>query len=649
METDFVAGVYQRLLLRDPTSAELDAGVEMISRNGEATFEASIADTDAAVELQTIVLPIIGLYQAFLERTPEPAGLEFWTAAIQSGSLTFRDLIESFVTTSEFAEVNPGIGANPTNEDLVNLFYTNILGRVPDDAGYQFWLSALQSGSIQAGNFTSTFIGSTEVQGDIGAALRAYYADVQDGRIDEPGSADSLRTNGSGGGGNVIGGGQPVNHPPVAGAEVPDQTANEDDEFTFKLPDDAFTDADREVLSLKASLADGSALPAWLSFDADTGVFAGIPSNDDVGSLEIVITASDPHGASASQIVNFTVANTNDPAAISGEMSGAVTEDGVLVAGGILTIADPDVGEDEFQSIENLVATYGAFSVASDGIWTYSLANDDAVVQSLNTGQVVEDSIDVVSKDGTATEKLVVRIAGANDDPIAVSDTAMTDEDTAITINVLDNDTDPDSNDTLSLIGAQITNNGQGTVSVTSEGKILYDPGTAYSTLEVGETAEVEITYSVSDEHGGLASAILNVTVAGVADPLLGKTVTYEYLYPNSSTIYYGVTRDFIVSSGNIEIGNNALGNGAEYYKIDFKGHSFDVIFDYALGWNPDAEFNGFHIYDKYDQIDSFKKVDVIGKYEGLIGVIVEEDNIYVNWKGAYFEENSTVSFNIGF
>ena len=56
-----------------------------------------------------------------------------------------------------------------------------------------------------------------------------------------------------------------------------------------------------------ATLADGSPLPAWLSFDPATQTFSGTPLNDDVGALTIRVTATDTSGATATQDFTVTV------------------------------------------------------------------------------------------------------------------------------------------------------------------------------------------------------------------------------------------------------------------------------------------------------------------------------------------------------
>ena len=104
-----------------------------------------------------------------------------------------------------------------------------------------------------------------------------------------------------------------TNDGPVASAVIADQSSNEDAGFSFTVPATSFTDVDvGDSLTLSATLADGSPLPAWLSFDAATQTFSGTPLNGDVGSLAIRVTATDTAGATASQDFQVTVNNTND-------------------------------------------------------------------------------------------------------------------------------------------------------------------------------------------------------------------------------------------------------------------------------------------------------------------------------------------------
>lgn len=120
-----------------------------------------------------------------------------------------------------------------------------------------------------------------------------------------------------------------INDAPTIGAALAAQIATEDAAFMFAMPTDVFVDADLgDRLSYSATLADGAALPAWLQLDAATGTFSGTPGNDNVGALEIRVTASDLVGASASQSFSVTVANTNDaPEAAIVLANQQVTED----------------------------------------------------------------------------------------------------------------------------------------------------------------------------------------------------------------------------------------------------------------------------------------------------------------------------------
>uniref|UniRef100_UPI003BA30C58 DUF4347 domain-containing protein n=1 Tax=Aeromonas veronii TaxID=654 RepID=UPI003BA30C58 len=92
----------------------------------------------------------------------------------------------------------------------------------------------------------------------------------------------------------------PSNTSPVTSG-IANQSVSEDAVFNFTLPANTFTDNDPgDSLVLSATLANGSALPGWLSFNPATGTFSGTPTNGDVGNINIRVTATDSSNASVS-------------------------------------------------------------------------------------------------------------------------------------------------------------------------------------------------------------------------------------------------------------------------------------------------------------------------------------------------------------
>ncbi|MEZ5615820.1 MAG: calcium-binding protein, partial [Rhodocyclaceae bacterium] len=103
-----------------------------------------------------------------------------------------------------------------------------------------------------------------------------------------------------------------VNAAPVAATLLDGQVAQEDRQFTYTVAADAFGDPEGSELTYGAALANGNALPGWLAFDPLTRSFSGIPENIDVGTLDVVVSASDALGATTGQPLRITVENTND-------------------------------------------------------------------------------------------------------------------------------------------------------------------------------------------------------------------------------------------------------------------------------------------------------------------------------------------------
>jgi trimeric autotransporter adhesin len=84
-----------------------------------------------------------------------------------------------------------------------------------------------------------------------------------------------------------------INHAPVLVKPLADQYVNFNKSFSFKLPAGSFVDPDLgDVLTYTATLADGSALPSWLKFDAATGTFSGTAPKD-LLKIDVRVTATD--------------------------------------------------------------------------------------------------------------------------------------------------------------------------------------------------------------------------------------------------------------------------------------------------------------------------------------------------------------------
>ena len=83
------------------------------------------------------------LYNAAFKRLPDPDGLAYWIDNFSSGRNSMRVVTSSFLNSSEFQE---RYGANVSDSKYVDTLYTNVLGRLPDADGKNYWLGQLSSG-----------------------------------------------------------------------------------------------------------------------------------------------------------------------------------------------------------------------------------------------------------------------------------------------------------------------------------------------------------------------------------------------------------------------------------------------------------------------------------------------------------------------
>jgi hypothetical protein len=130
-----------------------------------------------------------------------------------------------------------------------------------------------------------------------------------------------------------------VNDAPVLDNFIPEQTAVEDEFYSFTIPANTFSDVDGDNLTISVS-----GQPAWLIFDAQTLTLSGTPANENVGSFVLNVSADDGE-FSSNQGVNFIVVNVNDLPQIISQPTLTFDEDGAAQTIDLTTLFSDDDGD----------------------------------------------------------------------------------------------------------------------------------------------------------------------------------------------------------------------------------------------------------------------------------------------------------------
>ncbi|EPT8507852.1 tandem-95 repeat protein [Vibrio parahaemolyticus] len=291
-----------------------------------------------------------------------------------------------------------------------------------------------------------------------------------------------------------------VNDAPTVENAIADQVLSEDfDTYTIDL-NDVFKDSDS---SLEFSVSGNDNIQISIV----NGVATITPTADWNGSETLTFTATDPSGESVSQTVDFTVAPVVDIEADSAD----VVEDTPTIINVL--------GNDTFESTDKVVSL-DADNGPKNG--TVIVNNDGTVTYTPDDNYVGEDTFTYIVTSGGMSESTTVEVnvTPVNDAPVAKDDIATTQEDTAVTIDVLPNDTDVDG-DKLSIQSATVPE-AQGKVEIV-DGKLVFTPAENFN-------GDAEITYTLTD--GALTDqATVKVTVNAVNDtPVVESNIADQAL-----------------------------------------------------------------------------------------------------------------------
>ena len=276
------------------------------------------------------------------------------------------------------------------------------------------------------------------------------------------------------------------------------------------------TDTDANAV---LSFALNGATPAGLvfnangsySFDASNAAYQSLAAGQ-TQVITVPYTVTDDQGANSTANLVITVVGTNDAAVIGGVATGSVTEDGVALASGNLTITDVD-GSASFTPA-SVAGTYGSFTIAANGAWSYTLNNASPAVQALTSAQQPVESFTVTAADGTATT-VTVTVNGTNEAPTAAITPASGNEDNAIPVTLGGSDIDGSiasftigslpANGTLLFGGAPVTL-GQLIPATAGSASLSFVPSANWN----GSTS---FDFSATDNEGA-SSASVSVPIA---------------------------------------------------------------------------------------------------------------------------------------
>ena len=263
----------------------------------------------------------------------------------------------------------------------------------------------------------------------------------------------------------------------------------------------------------------------WL-FDLDNGHPAVQALADGESIVEtFTYEVTDEHGATDTETISVTVTGTNDDPVATGD-SASIDENGTPITIPVLP-NDSDVDGDTLTvtSIDDTALTGGtATQVGNDIVFDPGTDFD-----YLGEGETATETITYTVSDGnggTDTATVTITVTGGNDGPTAVNDVGTVDEDATTNLDLLDNDTDPDTNDILTITAINgvtaagvMTLPSGATVAINANGTVDYDPGDVFDYLDDTESATDSFEYTISDGNGGTDTATATITITGNEDP----------------------------------------------------------------------------------------------------------------------------------
>ena len=296
---------------------------------------------------------------------------------------------------------------------------------------------------------------------------------------------------------------------------VSDVTMDEDETKNIPL---SISDAEsaRSELTVSVTTSDDALLSSVVLNQSDSAISLDITpaANQSGGPVTVTVEVEDPSGQKVSRSFSVTVSAVNDLPLAVDDSGITVSEDGQVEVDVLAN--DNDLADGDTLSIQSVGDPSHGTTLIVLGKVRYTPAENFAGTDSFT--YVISDG-----NGGTAEATVYVTVSLVNDAPTAVDDTATATEDSFVSIDVLANDSDVDSEtDTEETIALLSCADGAHGTSQIVGGQIVYTPEADFNGTDT-------FTYTIEDAAGLTAEATVTVTVEPEADAPRFSGLASEY------------------------------------------------------------------------------------------------------------------------
>ncbi|PKQ62751.1 hypothetical protein BZG02_11115 [Labilibaculum filiforme] len=352
-----------------------------------------------------------------------------------------------------------------------------------------------------------------------------------------------------------------------------------------------------------------------LVLNAD-GTFTYTPNSGYFGDDSFTYTLRDADGEESTATVSVVV-DPLDYEPIANDDFDTINED--ETSSGDLLSNDEDLINPPVVVISNTNPANGTVVVNADGTYIYTPNPDFNGIDTFT--YTIEDA------DGdqdTATVSITVN--PVNDTPIAVNDTNTVDEDTPVSANVLDNDTNLGDGPVTVVSNTDPAN---GTVVVNADGTYTYTPDEGFFGTDTFE-------YTLEDADGEQSTATITITVNSVNDVPLGvddvnstdeNTVVTGNVLTNDSDVDGDLLTVVEINGETALVGTNIQLSGGGILRLNADGtYEFDPngMYEYL---NTDEEAYESFTYVLNDGTENGNEVSVVITIVGVNDAPIADDD----------------------